>query len=80
MWKSRSIAYWKSDGFTSRFTGGPNITPLWSWNEYVRPASATCGIAVAMSGTTSEPAGPAAFRNVTRPLFVASRISQPSTA
>ena len=42
------------------------------------PPSVTVGIAVAMSGTICAPAPPAAFLNVSRPLLVASRISQPS--
>ena len=47
---------------------------------YVRPPSVTAGIAVAMSGTTSDPPAPETFLNVSRPLFVASSSSHPSTA
>src|SRR5207249_4952940 len=74
----RSIENLKSDGFTSRFTGGPNMTPERRWNVYVRWSADTVGMAEAMSGTIWSPSPPAAFLKVSRPLFVASSVSQPS--
>src|SRR6266849_8262202 len=74
----RSVVYLKSEGRTTRLTGGEKRTPVRTWKVYVRPWSVIVGIAEAMSGTILAPSPPAAFLNVRSPLFVASRISHPS--
>jgi hypothetical protein len=56
--RSRSIAYWKVCGVTSSVDGGENLYPDFTVKVYVSPSELTLGMAVAASGTSSEPAAP----------------------
>jgi len=76
--RMRSIDDFTSDGRTARSTGGEKRTPGRTWNVYTRPPSVIFGSPVARSGTTCDPAPPAARRNVISPSLAASRISHPS--
>ena len=59
----RSKAYATSREVTSRSSGGPNRTPGFRWNVYVRPCGS--GIASARSGTSALPGVPAVKRCAT---------------